>query len=142
MANPNWTKGRSGNPAGRPPKKRALTELLEKAGKVKIAVKDENGNEVEVPRRELVAAKVWEVAATGKTKLDEREVFFSQADWLDAVEFIYKQIDGPPRQEIDMTTQGQKINGTLTEDERIARIATLLDRARARRTGQTTNDAS
>jgi len=28
MANPNWTKGVSGNPNGRPPKEQSLTEIL------------------------------------------------------------------------------------------------------------------
>ena len=133
-----YKKGQSGNPKGRPVKSRTLTAILETAGKEKIEV-----NGAPVKRHDFLAAKVWQAVIEGKVVLlDDVTLKLSTADWRETVEFLYKQIDGPPKQEIDMTTQGEKITNTLTEDERITRIATLLDRARARRTGQASDASS
>jgi hypothetical protein len=102
MANPNWQPGISGNPKGRPPKARALTEILKRAGSQTLAV---DGHKV--AKRRIVAGMLWDIATTGRTKYaDGKELVAGAAGWLDVVKFLYAQIDGPPRSELDVQVQG------------------------------------
>lgn len=84
--------GSSGNPSGRPPKHRALTDILEKAGR------DQHQN-VEgdlVQGRNLVARMLWDIAATGEALLPNGETLrYGARDWFEVVKFLYIQIDGP-----------------------------------------------
>ncbi|HET8707608.1 MAG TPA: DUF5681 domain-containing protein [Pseudomonadales bacterium] len=96
--------GQSGNPKGRPPKDRALTALLEKAGKKTIT---NDGRKV--ARNRVLASKLWELATTGETELDGKKLELAPADWLDVVQFLYKHIDGPPKQNLDVTSGGDAL---------------------------------
>lgn len=102
-----WKKGKSGNPNGRPPKSRALTEILEKAGNKSIEVDGKN-----VAGKRLVASLLWDVATTGKATFpDGTMLAASPQDWMAIVKFIYTQIDGAPKAEMDMTSNGETIKG-------------------------------
>lgn len=92
--NPTW-RGRSGNPSGRPPKSRALTEILERAGREKMPTRGGDIHE----RRKVLATMLWDAATTGEAKLpDGEEVLrFSPKDWLEVVKFLYQHIDGPAK---------------------------------------------
>ncbi len=138
MANPNWTKGKSGNPAGRKPKTRALTDILEKAGKIKVI---QDG--VEKSRSEILADLVWQGLMSGEVSLPvgSKQLILTPTDWKDFVKWLYNQVDGPPRQEMDFTTDGKPIDH-LTEDERLTRIVAVLDKARARVARQTSDNGS
>lgn len=95
-----FQKGKSGNPNGRPPKKRALTELLEKAGNKTIAIDGKN-----IAKKRFLSNAIWQAITEKKIVMpDGTEMLVGVDDWWDAVQFVYKHIDGPPRQEIDLST--------------------------------------
>ncbi len=88
-----FQKGRSGNPLGRAPKSRALTEILERAGRDKMPVA---GGDEFLERRKYLARLLWDAATTGEAVLPSGEKLeFSPRDWLETVKFLYNHIDGP-----------------------------------------------
>lgn len=117
-------KGKSGNPRGRPPKSRALTALLERAGGKKLV---KSGSEKGVQARQLLAELVWDAAVTGKVQFEPEgePQALPPKEWVTVVRFIYDQIDGPPPAAVavDMTTQGQPIGFTMVEVNKIRNSA-------------------
>lgn len=95
-----WTPGASGNKRGRPPKGRALTELLEKAGSTMVLRGDKK-----VARKRVLAEMLWEAAMTGKMvfptddpiTLKPREEKLALDEWFDIAKFVYTHVDGPPK---------------------------------------------
>lgn len=103
-----WTPGVSGNPRGRPPKGRALTEILEKQGK---ATHKRDGDARGTPRNKLLADMLWQGLLTGTVVLvNGRTLDLTAGDWLDLAQFIYKQIDGPPKAEIDLKSDDKPVS--------------------------------
>ena len=125
-----WQPGQSGNPRGRPPKGRALTEILQKAGGTTHA--DHDGKRR--AGRRIMARAVWELAATGETELagGRRLKVADLEEWLGIVKFLYQRIDGAPPKAIDVTTGGETLNARLSDEQRI-RSATALVAALAAR---------
>lgn len=102
-----WEKGKSGNPTGRPQKNRAWTAILEKAGNKRIEV--ENGKSV--TRKELMADLIMQGITSGRiTFPDKTKIELTPREWLDLLWKAYGQVDGPPRLDVDVTTDGEKIN--------------------------------
>lgn len=123
-----WGKGISGNPRGRPPKKRALTDLLEKIGKKKSQDGQSNS--------QIFAEKIWDGLTTGVITyppvtiqvekvvklpsgkesillVDEvktPKVILSAGDLIALARLVLTQIDGPPKQEHDVDLN----NGSIT----------------------------
>lgn len=90
-----WTPGASGNPKGRPPKGRALTEILQKAGN--RTYKPE-GADKGTARKKLLAEMLWTAAVTGQIVFpDGRSEMLEMDDWLAVTQFLYKHVDGPPK---------------------------------------------
>ena len=88
-----WQPGQSGNPNGRPPKQRALTEILEKAGSKTVEV-DGKG----VARKRLIADMVMQAASTGVVTFPDATALRAEfKEWADFVKWIYTHIDGPAR---------------------------------------------
>ena len=129
-----FQKGQSGNPSGRPPKSRALTEILEKGGSKTIEI---DGKRVSGKR--LVSAYIWELATTGRVRFEEgRELrVASVREWADIVKWIYSHIDGPPKGEIDITSGGEKLSGDSEERDRA--LSTLADAIREGLLGESTD---
>lgn len=67
-----WKPGQSGNPNGRPPKSKALTDTLREVADMEI-----DG----VSKKRILADKVWELAIAGD---------------IQAIKYIYDRIDGTP----------------------------------------------
>ena len=98
-------KGQTNNPNGRPPKSRALTDLLTTAlGRtLEVDGKRVNGKRV-------LARMVAEILTTGKATFpDGTELRISPRDWLEFVKWAYAQIDGPPKHEVDLTSAGEAL---------------------------------
>jgi hypothetical protein len=106
--------GQSGNPKGRPPKSRALTELLERAGSKTVVV---DGKKISGKR--LYAERLWELITTGQVKFENKIYKVQSAkEWSDIVLKMLSHIDGPPKGELDITSAGNeiKINVIYAED--------------------------
>ena len=87
-----YQKGQSGNPRGRPRKERAMSEMLAK--------------EVWKPTtRKAILGLIAEGASTGRIKFpeDEKASVLSLRDWMMLVEFIYKQTEGPPSADVELS---------------------------------------
>lgn len=101
--------GQSGNPRGRPPKSRALTEILKRAGG--RGVTDADGKRRS--SRRVMARCLWELAATGRTTLAGEPPLALQVDgpgdWFRIVQWLYEHIDGKPVAAMDVTSGGRPI---------------------------------
>lgn len=85
-----FIKGQSGNAKGRPPKERALTALLETSGTA--------------TEKRAVAKLAWRLATTGVLTLPDGRTLDADLDqWLAAVKWLYGQVDGPPKQGLEVT---------------------------------------
>lgn len=94
--------GQSGNPKGRPPKPRALTEILERGGAKTVEVDGKR-----VSGKALVSSLVWQGVLTRRVKFpDGEEIKLLPYHWLELVKWLYGHVDGPPRAEFDVSTDG------------------------------------
>lgn len=99
--------GESGNPNGRPKKHRGLSEALEKAGSKTVEVDGKR-----VSGKNLAAQMAWELVTTGSvTVVGGRKMQADLDEWLAALKWIYGQVDGPPKQELEHSGEG---GGPLT----------------------------
>lgn len=131
MANPNWRPGVSGNPSGRPKKGRTWTDLLDKAGRRMLTLPD--GSRVSAKRQ--IAKNLIDLALTTRTTLiDETVIAVADSeDWFNVIKFLYSQIDGPPKQDVDIdVSSGGK---TIGDSELLSELIGILDTARARQAG-------
>jgi hypothetical protein len=81
--------GKSGNPNGRPKKKMALTNVLEKLLEIKdIEHETADGETILIRRKEAIAKKIIELAVTGDVV---------------AIKYIFDRVDGPPKQSMEIS---------------------------------------
>lgn len=60
--------------------------------------------------RRLIARYLWQAATTGQvTMADGKVLRLSPRDWLEVVKWLYAQIDGPPKHELDLTSGGEAL---------------------------------
>ncbi|MCU0466177.1 MAG: DUF5681 domain-containing protein [Anaerolineae bacterium] len=99
--------GQSGNPKGRPPKKRALTDLLERRGKQKTS----SG----LTAKEEFAQRVWEGLTTGKMTFgtSETAIPLEAKDYIALAKLVLGQIDGPPPAVVDVSSGGKPLETTI-----------------------------
>ena len=85
--------GQSGNPAGRPPKSKALTELLEKA--LSKIVETPTGK---TAGKRILASLVAEGLTTGKVTFpgEEKPSTIGVKDWIEFVKWAYGYLDPVP----------------------------------------------
>jgi len=97
--------GTSGNPKGRPPKKRALTMLLERGGNVKIET--EQGD---ISAKKIMVARIWQGLATGQITFGTITMPIDKIDdYIALAKLVLSQVDGPPKGEVDVTSAGEPI---------------------------------
>ena len=108
-----YQKGQSGNPNGRPPKSRALTEILSKAG----AKSTTDASGMKMSGRRLLARLLWEGITSSSVTFPNGVKFdLSPSDWLALTQFLYRHIDGPPPQALDVTSGGQPITIRIVDE--------------------------
>lgn len=113
-----WQPGESGNPAGRPPKRRVLTAMLSRAGAAPVTV---NGKRL--AGRRWLARALWELVTTGQSSFpDGTAIAVDPIGWFEIVKWIFGQVDGPPRQDLDVVLRRTQSAEELTDDE-LAAIA-------------------
>lgn len=95
--------GESGNPKGRPPKGRALTEILARGGSAAVEYEGKR-----LSGKRLVARLLWDIAKFGKCILpgDGKVIEVDADGWFDVVKFLYAQIDGPPKHDVSLQHSG------------------------------------
>jgi hypothetical protein len=66
-----------------------------------------------VARKRLMARNLWDAVTTGKMKFvgNEAEIVLTPDDIIALIQFLYKHIDGPPVQNLDVTSGGEKLKG-------------------------------
>jgi len=63
-----------------------------------------------VSGKTLMARMVWSAITTGEVTFpDGKAMRLSPQDWKDFVKWAYQHIDGPPTQNVDLTSGGEKI---------------------------------
>ena len=106
-----WAPGQTGNAKGRPPKCRALTDLLTAAGRAKCV--DTEGNPI--PRNKLLAEMVWLALVSGqitfiaenrrpdeyRSNADTKIFQLRAGDWIEFVKWVFAQVDGDLSVKID-----------------------------------------
>lgn len=92
-----FVKGKSGNPNGTPGKKRLLTKALETALSKRVIDDDGTGT----AGKRWLAERIVEGLHTGKVTLDTVTIELSPQDWIAFSQWVYKQVDGPPPQDVE-----------------------------------------
>ena len=96
-----YKKGQSGNPNGRPPKSKALTDLLRAELNKTMPY---NGGKRNTAKKRVIAALVADVLTTGEATLPNGESLkFSPRDWWHVVEWLHDRLDGKPTQKQEIT---------------------------------------
>lgn len=85
-----WQPGQSGNPKGRKPKHRPLTEILQRQGEEMVII----GGEA-MSAKEALARKVWQFVTTGEVSLmGKRLEAQSVSEWASVVKWLYSHAEG------------------------------------------------
>ncbi len=105
-----WKAGQSGNPKGKAPGSRAISEMLRLKGEETVVV----GGQA-LSAQEALAEAIWRFVLKGDVMLGKQHLKAeSVGDWVQAVKWLYTYVD-PPR-------------GKMSEDEpevvvRVVRVA-------------------
>ena len=84
-----WKTGQSGNPKGRKPNSRTLTDVLRLKGDEPVTI----GGEV-TSRQDMLAKAVWQLVTTGEVWLNGRTLAAeSVSEWASVVKWLYAHIE-------------------------------------------------
>lgn len=91
-------------------KPRAFSEILRQAGKrSQLITSDEKTRRI--VRHRLLADHIWEAVSSGHVVLaDGDEISLSPKEWIELVKWLYGHLDGPPKQELDVSSLGKQVN--------------------------------
>jgi hypothetical protein len=119
-----WRKGESGNKTGRPPKGRALAQVLRQTGEF-----DSYGD---LTNQQLLAQMVWEGLAMGTITFSSgRTLELNVKEWLELVKWVHAHVDGtyrPEEQENDKEDKDEEPEYDLPEERRV--FETQMERIR------------
>ena len=92
-----WKQGQSGNPNGRKPKGRALTEMLRLKGDDVVFI----GNEP-LTAQEALAKAVWQFVTTGEVWLRGKKLEAQTiGEWASVVKWLYLHVEPASRREAE-----------------------------------------
>jgi hypothetical protein len=92
-----WKPGQSGNPKGRKPQKRTLTEMLRLKGEAVIIVGGEP-----ISAQEALAKAVWQFVTTGEVWLMGKKLEAQNVnEWASVVKWLYTHIEPARLQEAE-----------------------------------------
>ena len=90
-----WVPGQSGNPNGRPPKGKAMREILEKIGE-ELTTLTVDGEELQVTRKEMLARVLWTNVVKTVGKGDKAKIEIDEP----MLRHLLNRIEGLPTQRI------------------------------------------
>jgi hypothetical protein len=91
-----WQAGQSGNPKGRAPASRAISEMLRLKGEETVIV----GGQA-LSQQEALAEAIWRFVLKGDVMLGKKHLKAdSVGDWVQAVKWLYTYVD-PPRAKVN-----------------------------------------
>lgn len=92
-----WTKGKSGNPGGKPKKDREETAALVRGGRGTIEI-----DGVKVSRRKLLVEQFWDAMMTGEVTFPAsgKTIQLRAHHWADMLKWYFGHVDGPPRLQV------------------------------------------
>ena len=107
-------KGSKNNPNGRPPKSRALTDLLVKELSHPIDI-----DGAKVSGKKVVASLVVRAITTGRLKFpkDTEDSVISVKDWIEFVKWLHVHVDGSVKTDVDITSGDKPIRINVTVDD-------------------------
>jgi len=119
-----FVQGQSGNPAGRPPKSRALADMLDTALSKSIETKDGK-----ITGKRLIARLVVEGITTGKVKFpdEEKPSTLSVKDWIEFLKWAYQYLDPPTQKVAPVTPDGENPYMVMDSGDLIAIAKKIAD---------------
>lgn len=109
-------KGKTNNPAGRPPKSKALSELLRKD----LNRTYPTGEGKKTAAKRIITKRVIDALVTGKWKLaDGTFTYLSFGETAELIKWVFLRVDGQPQAAIDVTSGNENltINVVYTEKD-------------------------
>ncbi len=109
--------GQSGNPSGRPPKSRALAEMLDKTLSKSVDTKQGKIN-----GKRLLSRLVIEGITTGKVTFpdEEKPSVLGIKDWIEFVKWSFQYLDPPITKVAPVTPDGENPYMAMDREELIA----------------------
>lgn len=123
-----FQQGQSGNPAGRPPKSRALADLLDTALSKSIETTDGK-----ITGKRLIARLVVEGITTGKVTFpdEDKASTLSVKDWIEFLKWAYQYLDPPTQKIAPVTPDGENPYMSMSREELIELAKQIADAGNA-----------